>query len=219
MEQESSNSEGFLGTLVAILIAVVTVLAALITWRASVIEDASGDADYDGLRAAVNAEETRALNNVNAYENYSAYTAFKRYSDLGDLIAEDQANAASEEAAMLVEAERANAHDLAIANQFLFPNKFLNRDNSYAFQRQLGEMWSDAAREKDLMPDAKFSEADTMRSKSTKMMLSIMVLGISLVLYSLVESLEKQKNIMIALGSIAAAAGVAMAVLIELGKM
>jgi hypothetical protein len=69
------------------------------------------------------------------------------------------------------------------------------------------------------MPDAKFVEADTMRSKSTKMMLSIMVLGISLVLYSLVESLEKQKNIMIALGSIAAAAGVAMAVLIELGKI
>jgi len=51
------------------------------------------------------------------------------------------------------------------------------------------------------------------------MMLSIMVLGISLVLYSLVESLEKQKNIMIALGSIAAMAGVSMAVLIELGKI
>lgn len=219
MEQETSSSEGFLGTLVAILIAVVTVVAALITWRASVIEDASGDADYDGLRAAVNAEETLALNNVNAYENYSAYTAYKRYSDLGDLIAEDQVNAVSEEEALLVESERANAHDLAIANQGLFPNKFLNRDSSYALQRQMGEMWADAAREKELNPVPQFAEADAMRTKSTRMLLSLMVLGISLVFYSLVESMEKQKNIMIALGSIAAVAGVAMAVLIELGKM
>ena len=39
--------------LVAILIAVVVVIGAVVAWRASMIDDGAGDADYAGLRSAI----------------------------------------------------------------------------------------------------------------------------------------------------------------------
>lgn len=48
-------------TFTAILIAVVVVLAAIVAWRASLIDDSAGDNDYAGLKAAVNASQTAAL--------------------------------------------------------------------------------------------------------------------------------------------------------------
>src|SRR5258705_4820358 len=67
-----------LETVVAILIAVVTVIGALVAWRSSVADDGAGDADFAGLRASVRAGGTRALNHVHAYENYGSYTNHRR---------------------------------------------------------------------------------------------------------------------------------------------
>ena len=48
----------------AILIAIVTVLAALVSWRSSVAQDGAGDEALAGERAVLNVEETRAPNYV-----------------------------------------------------------------------------------------------------------------------------------------------------------
>ena len=85
----SSQENNRIGTVVAILIAIVTVLAALVTWRSSVAQDGAGDEALAGERAALNVEQTRALNYVNAYESYGDYTTYKRYMALGDLIEEE----------------------------------------------------------------------------------------------------------------------------------
>ena len=68
MEVNTEEKSSRLETMVAILIAIVAMLGAVVAWRSSVVDDGAGDADYAGLRAAVNAEETRALNFVNAYK-------------------------------------------------------------------------------------------------------------------------------------------------------
>jgi hypothetical protein len=218
MDNEAENKESGLQTLIAIMIAAITVIAALVAWRASVIEDAAGDSDYAGLRAAVNVEETRALNFVNAYENYGAYTNYQRYRDLGDLISEDQTTV-SEAEGLVLESQRSEAHDLAIASQTLFPNKFLNRDGTYGLQRQMGELWADAAKEKDLNPTPQFADADAQRGKSTRMLISLMVFAIGLVFLSLVESIEKGRSVMIALGSMTVVAGMVIYFLVEFGVM
>jgi hypothetical protein len=204
-----------LETVVAILIAIAIVIGAVVAWRSSVADDGAGDADFAGLRASVRAEETRALNYVNAYENYSAYTNYRRYSDMGDLIEADLANAPEQEASEL-ERQRADSHDLSISNQWLFPNKFLDRDGSYNVKRQMGEMWADAAKEHDLNPDPQFVEADQLRAKANWLLVAVAILAIALVFYTLVESLgDRMKYVMVALGSLCMVAGTVFALFIE----
>src|SRR5689334_3777454 len=87
--EAAEEKQGSFETIVAILIALVTVAGAIVAWRASVAADGAGDADFAGLQASLNAEETRALNYVDAYEHYGAYTAYRRYLNLGNAIATD----------------------------------------------------------------------------------------------------------------------------------
>ena len=216
---EEQEKESPLETIVAVLIALVTVIGAVVVWRASVIADASGDADFAGLRASINAEETRALNYVNAYENYGAYTTYKRYNDLGDLIVEDMGKVTEDQVDVL-NSQRADAHDLALATEGLFPNKFMNRDGTYALQRQLGEMWADAAKEKDLKPEPQFAEADSLRGKTNRMLGSVSILALALVFYTLVESVsERLKYWMVGAGSALMVIGTVVALFIEFGLL
>lgn len=216
MESVEAEQSDRIGTIVAVLIALTTLIGAVVAWRASVAADGAGDADFAGQRATVNLEETRALSAVNAYENFSAYAAYRRYSDLGDLIAEDEANAAEAQIDLL-DGERANAHDLSIANQGLFPNKFLNRDGSYALQREMGEYFADAAKEKDLQPNASYEEADKLRTKTNQLLMAVTILAIALVFYSLIEAVGRGLRYpLLGIGSLCMVAGVVYAVMIEL---
>jgi len=204
-----------LETVVAILIAVTTVFGALVAWRSSIADDGAGDADFAGLRASVSAEETRALNYVNAYESYGAYANYKRYQDMGNLVEADQADAPEAEA-VLLERERADSQDLSISSQRLFPNKFLDRDGSYNVNRQLGEMWADAAKENNLNPDPQFAEAEQLRGKSASLLIAATVLAIALVFYTLVEVFgSRGQYVMAGLGSLCLIAGTVFALLVE----
>lgn len=214
MDSKAERSQR-LETVVAILIAVVTVIGALAAWRSSVADDGAGDADFAGLRASVRAEETRALNYVNAYENYGSYANYRRYSEMSNLLEADQANAPEQEKSEL-ERQRTDDNDLSISNQRLFPNKFLDRDGSYNVKRQMGEMWADAAKENDLNPDPQFAEADQLRQKANLLLAAVTILAIALVFYTLVESFgDRMKYVMVALGSLCMVAGTVFALFIE----
>lgn len=218
MTTESESSDNRMETFVAVLIAVVTVIGAIVAWRASVADDGAGDADFAGLKASLNAEETRALNAVNAYEHYGAYTTYWRYNALGNALA-DEVEAAPEEAVEALDRQRAEAYDLADANQDLFPNRFLNRDGTYSVARETGEAWSDAAREKDLYPDPQYAEADKLRAKSSQLLGTITLLGLALVAYTLVETVEgRLKWALVGVGTLLAVAGTVWAVLLELAR-
>lgn len=218
MEAFSEEKESRFNTLVAILIAIVAVLGAVVAWRSSITDDGAGDADYAGLRAAVNAEETRVLNFVNAYESYGNYVAYWRNNRQAALINEELAGAGTDEGETLTTQMKVYT-DLADANRTMFETRFLNRDGSYNVQRQMGEMWADAAKERDLEYEAQFKEADALRLKTNRFLISMMILGVALVFYSLIESMSNRwKTIMVGLGSVFAIAGVAMALIIEFGK-
>lgn len=215
MEQETEAATNQLATLVAILIALATVMGAVVSWRASVAADGAGDADFAGLRATVNREETRALAAVTAHENYSAFMTYRRYKDLSDQLVAAQNQLEDEEAAAL-EPERVNTYELALANQQLFPNKFLNRDGSYALQREVGELFADAAKEKDLQADPQYVQADQLRSKTNRLLIAVMILAVALVFYTLVETVGKRlQYLFIGAGLLCMVAGVVMAIMVE----
>ncbi|PKO14350.1 MAG: hypothetical protein CVU39_15045 [Chloroflexi bacterium HGW-Chloroflexi-10] len=215
MEKESGNQ--ILETAVAILIAVIVAFAALVTWRASVIDDSAGDADYAGLRATVYSVRAQALNSVNAYESYGNYVSYLRNNRMAELISEDLETAPEEQLAVLEEQMKV-ANDLADANRDMFETQYLNRDGSYSVQRQMGVMWADAAKENDMDFENQFAEADKGRARTRNMLVSVMVLSIAAVFYSLVESMEgRNKMILIILGSLTAVAGIVMAFMVGFG--
>ncbi|MCC7360418.1 MAG: hypothetical protein IT317_13125 [Anaerolineales bacterium] len=218
MSTEPDSPPNRLETVVALLIAVVTVVGALIAWRASVADDGAGDADFAGLRASLAAEETRALNAVDAYEHYGAYTNYWRYRALGDELA-DALQSAAPEALDALDRQRAEAYDLADANQDLFPNRFLNRDGTYSVARETGEAWADAAREQDLNPEPQYAAADKLRARSSQLLGTLTLLGLALVGYTLVEAADGRLKLLLAGGStLLALVAVALAVLLEVAR-
>jgi hypothetical protein len=201
-------------TFVAMLIALVTVIGAIVVWRASVAADAAGDADFAGLRAMTNVAETRALNFVNAYENYGAFMTFFRHDQLGEMMTQDQTKG---EDAAVIEQQRLEARDLATANQHLFPNRFMNRDGTYALQRQLGELWADAARAKDLNPEPQFEDAEKLRGKTLGLLAMVVLLAFSLVSFTIIEALRGcARYVPLAFGALFLFVGVVGTILIEL---
>lgn len=217
MENKEEGSSR-LDDLVAILIAVVVVIGAVVAWRASVIDDGAGDADYAGLRSAIYAEKTRALNYVNAYESYGNYVAYWRNNRLAQLL-EGELETADEETALALSEQLSTANDLADANRTMFETRYLNRDGSYSVQRQLGEMWADASRKNDLAYEGQFQEADQGRARSLRMLVALMVLTVAPVLFSLVESVGKRAKVLLAGGGVLITlAGIVLALIVQFGK-
>jgi hypothetical protein len=189
MEDTPTETGDRLQTLVAILIALVALVGAIVAWRASVAADEAGGADFAGLNATLNAEQTRTLDHTNLYTNYRTYTTYLRYTELGNLLAGEMETAPEEEA-LILDQQRAEAYDSATAVQSFFPNRYLNPDGSYNLQRELGESWAEAGQEKDLNPEPHFQTADQMRAKSNRLIGVLIVLGVSLVFYTLADALN-----------------------------
>ena len=214
-----NTQDNRLETIVAFLLAIATVLGAVIAWRASIVADAAGDADFAGLKASLNVEETRALNYVNAYEHYGAYLTYSRHNEFGKLIGnelQENKDSLTEETAYALLRQQSEAFDLANANQMLFPNRFMNRDGSYSVAREMGEGWADASREKDLNPDPLYAEADKFRTKTDQIFLALSVVALSLVFFALVESVgEKIKIPMVIVGILLMVSGTVLAFVFE----
>jgi hypothetical protein len=215
VEEEKESS---FNTVVAVLIALVTVIGAVVAWRASVAADGAGDADFAGLQASLNAEETRALNFVDAYEHYGAYVTYQRYLNLSYAIADDIASDPdlTEEEAFLLDRQRAEAFDLSTANQYLFPNRYLNRDGTYSVSREMGEAWADAAKEKNLEFEQYYAEADKLREKTNLLLATIALMAVGLVFFTLIETSGDRLRIpLFALAVIFSLAGTVAAIVIE----
>jgi len=215
-EAASSRQQERFKIVVAILLASVTVVGAIVAWRAAIAADLANNADARGLAATLNAEETRALNHVNTYEHYRAYTTYLRHNELGNRIAEDLSTAAEDEARAL-ERQKTDAWDLAVEIQGgFFPPRYLDPDGSYDTQREIDEAWADAAQQKDLNPEPHFADADRLRGKSTTMVILLVPLTVALLGFTLAESMKHAfKYVLAAGGSLILAGSLVALLLIE----
>ncbi len=178
----------------AILIAVVTVFAALVAWRASVSGDAAGDNDYDGLRSVVNAQEVQTLGTVEAYTHSQAYANYRRYNETATTLGEELEEAQGREAAELTR-KLAEAEVLVDAKLKMFPNKFIEREaksdaSSYNVRREIGQYVANQARSRDMQSDEHFKAAEASRTKTERLLMGVVILTLALVCLTLVEALE-----------------------------
>ena len=190
MESQNEKPDR-LKTMIAVLLAVVTVIAAVVAWRAAVASDEAGNADFSGLAATLNGEEARALNAIAAYEDLRAYTDYVRYNETGNALADALADAPEDEQTAL-ERQMREAWDLAteIQERF-FENRYVNADGTYDLPRELDELWADDTLDKDVFPEPHFTRSDRLRAKSTTLVSILIALGAALVLFTLANALTR----------------------------
>jgi hypothetical protein len=195
-QPESEDKNNRLSTLVALLIAVVSVTGAVVTWRASVSADGAGDADVAGVRATINLTETNTLAAVKGYSDYASFVDYYKYRETSAQLEEELSGLptdATEDQAAALNNELADTYDLTVAASSAFPNDYLNRDGTYNLSRQTGEYLANASREKDINPQPSFDEADALRSHTNRLLITLSVLVVALVFYTLIEASESKK--------------------------
>lgn len=203
----------------AILIAIVTVIAAVVAWRASVAADGAGDEDYDGLKAVVNVQEVTTVATVEAYQHAQAYANFRRYAEISDTL-EDELDDASGSQAKELEQRQAEADAMVDAKLQMFPNKFMDREGRYKADAEVGELVAAASRTRDLAPKPHFDQAEVLRTKAERLLMGVVFLSLGLVCLTLVESLEGGgRTGLLLLGVLLGIGGTVFSVLVEVGKL
>lgn len=215
VSEESTKPDRF-QTAMAIMIALVTLFGAALASRTALVGVEAGDEDFYGLAASLNAEETKAVNTTTMYGNYRSYTAYTRYNELGNMISEDLDSVTDEVEADELTHQMNVAWSLAVAVNYFFPTRYLNRDGHYDVDRELGEAWAEAAFKKDLYPEPHFALADSLRAKVSQLLTIIIILTGAVWFFTLAQSLRHVIRYVCMLGGLGLTlAGVAMAVFEE----
>ncbi len=193
-------------TIMAIMIAAVTLIGAVVAWRIAITTEAATDADFAGMQAVLAAEETNISSDVDLFRHYRAYTEYSVYDGLQETL--DSA----------FESEIALAS--ASTNQLFFPKRYLNRDGSYAVQRQLGELWADAGQDRNLNAVPHFAESTILRNKVSQLTGIFILLTMSLFFYTSAEAIYHERKqlryLLGAIGTLLLLATVITALFIEL---
>jgi hypothetical protein len=187
--------------IMSVMTAVVTVVGAAVACLASGASNAAGNNDFEGLTAAISAQETTIVNNINAYEHYHAYTIYRRYNELGNLLY-DEANAATDQAAFdSLDRQKQEAWGLAQGIQALFfPGRYLDPDGAYNLQRELDEEFAEAAQQKDIVPGPHFEVADTLRLRANLLTGVLIFLAIAFWFFTVAQATKNRLKYLFGLG-------------------
>jgi hypothetical protein len=203
-------------TFTASMIAVVTVISALVAWRAAVASQSSGDADFRGLVATVNAEESWVLSTIKVAEHYQAFLSYTRYNELGNKVY-DALQAKPADASEL-ERQKSDSWGIAFGLQSLFfPSRYLLPNGTYDSQRELDELLADEQRARDTRAEVHFEEGNNLRRKSNLLVQMLILLGISFWFFTLAQITEHKIKILFAFaGGFLLAVGSFAVLIIEL---
>ena len=203
-------------TFTASMIAVVTVISALVAWRAALASQDSGEADFRGLVATVNAEEAWVLSEIKVAEHYQAFLSYTRYNELGNKIY-DALQAEPVDASEL-EQQKSDSWGIAFGLQSLFfPSRYLLPDGTYDSQREMDELLADEQRARDTRAETHFEEGDNLRRKANLLVDMLILLGVSFWFFTLAQIIEHKAKILFAFaGGFLLAVGSFAALIIEL---
>jgi hypothetical protein len=210
--------------ILTVLIALVAAASAIVAWRAANAASAASTADLQGMDAAINRAGLRTTLDARVYQHYSAYTDFIRYRQLGSLTEDQMASQSmstedpgADPLVLELDHRREEAYDLASSSQPFFVTRYMERDGRYDWQRELGESWAELAQRQDLSPETHFDRADQLRSKSTHLISTLIVLAGALWFYILAGAVRHAVKYGLAgAGLVCMLAGIALAAWAEL---
>ena len=213
------KNEGF-KTFTAIMIALVTMCSALAAWRAAVAANEAGQADFDGLTAAINSEEAQVLNSITVTEHYQAFLAYRRYNELGDKLKDEIAGApqGDPDARAPLEQLKSDSWGIAYGLQSLFfPSRYLRTDGTYDSQREMDEENAESERQRDVKPQLHFTRADQLRTKADLLVGMLIFFGVSLWMFTCAQIIERTIRVAFAgVGMLFLVGGLAGVLLLEI---
>lgn len=177
-------------TLIAVLIAIISVVAALGAWRVAVATSKASDADTTGLLAAVDREDSITEAYINLYGHLNAYSRAVAQDAIANALkpVEDSTTDANLKARLA--AERDGLIYSANSQRFSIPQQYLDRNQNFDQARDVGETIAGRALEKDTFPEPHFQSANTERAKAEWLLLLLVLLGVAFVLLTLADALR-----------------------------
>ncbi len=187
-----SNSENSdrVSHLIAVLIAIVSVFAAIGAWRVAVATSAAGNADADGLLATVDRENALTGATMTVYGRMFAYSRAVMNDAIASALQPIADNTSDASLKARLEEERASR--IAGANQLRFsiPQQYLDRNQKYDLERDIGETTADLTLERDTFPNPHFELADLYRGKALWLLMFVVFLSVSFVLLTLADAIK-----------------------------
>ena len=140
-EAASDRGERF-NTLLGIMIAVVTVVGALVAWRSALAATEAGNEDDAGIIAALNVQETGTIGDIISNQNRTNHLSYWANRQVIEQMAADGSldNIPPDKLDTVVR-EITEASDLATANKKFFPSRYLNPDDTYNATRESARTW------------------------------------------------------------------------------
>ncbi len=189
MSKESNASER-LSDVIAVLIAVISIVGAMIAWWVAGDSSNAGSADTSGLLASVDSQDalTEAYNTL--YGHLTAYSRAMRDDALARTLysvenATTDANL-RQQLALQVDALTFGANAL----RGLIPQQYLDRNKHLDQQRDVGETLADRELQHDTFPDPHFATADLNRVRSQWLLGILVILGVAFVLLTLADAIK-----------------------------
>jgi hypothetical protein len=151
----------------SIMVAIVTILGASAVCLGSVATNEAGNADFDGLAAAISNQEAQIINEINAYEHYRTYTAYYRYDELVKIYEEELLNFQGND-------QQYNALEdlyfetLTVRNGLFYylELRYLNSEGGYDVERDFFAGLAETGSKKDLNSEPHFNLANSLRNKA-----------------------------------------------------
>jgi hypothetical protein len=213
MSDADKSSERF-HTLVTILIALLAVAGAVISWRVAVTLDTANRADGAALRAVTDREDITLRAQIILTEHLIAYASYLKNDALADVYnALARTNPARTDLADYASVFRYAANQALDA----IPQRYLDREERLMRERDLGAHIAQEARTKDTEAQPHYARADAARQKARVLLVTIFLLSFAAFLLTTADTIRNPLRYLFLLGG-AAVFGLAIliALLIEI---
>jgi hypothetical protein len=190
MSETTSPDRNRIGTVIAILIAIVSTVAALGAWRVAVATTNAGDADTEGLLAAVDRENAFTEAYILLYGHLNAYAHAVRHDAVARALKTVEDTTTDTALKARLKQERDGLIYAANTQRYAIPQQYLDRDQKFDQERDVGETIADAALERDTFPEPHFARADAERAQGEWLHIFLVVLALAFVFLTLADAIK-----------------------------
>lgn len=182
-------------TVIAILIAIVTVIGAFLAWRASTVGGSAADADREGILSTVSRERVQTDNRTRLYNDLRIFTDYAQNREMALFLKQDAQELAEMGQTEQVESllrEADACEDLAdSAYGFLDYPQYVKEDSvgrkTYDAEGYMQASLAVEARTQDLNPDDDFQKANRLHLREQRLVGTIIILAVALLFLTLAQ--------------------------------
>jgi hypothetical protein len=193
-------------TLVAVFIAIVSIVGAVLAWRISVASSSAADADVSGVVSTIEQNQALVASEADMYRNQETYLQVRIHDRLSeDLLVEYERYPSSSPTRDHLWAEAWTEIFVAEAylDQVNIRPEYIRTDGSYDGRAAQDVDLAHRALNSDFAADRRFDQADLLRGKAQWLMGLAPVLSVALLFYTLAEVITTRlRYVCFALGSL-----------------